>query len=341
MLTEFAFTPGVFERESYESDKVWSDTLRALAAEMFPRTGPSPVVASDLFSGSLLPEIRKQVRRIENDNVRFLADGLLTKIQQVAVQRPGMRNWPESDLDWFQESLASHRDEPIGRIVSTRSTIESGEISDPSVYPVEDTNEDKFWNGIGMSSSPHLIADEQMNLLRTMLLHADWIAIINPYSVDNERAFVRAIYANATTRKPGYDVPDFEIHGQLDGRFEASSQQSNAEDLKKSLAIIHSIESNISIFFWPKFLDRYVVAGTYTSTSSEVKRKKIRWGVSMSHVARDNDQPDVRTSWHLMQKDGLRHVESKFLSAESRESIQSIEIGSSDGSVRRAQRKVF
>ncbi|GEM_PF-2061384 len=65
----------------------------------------------------------------------------------------------------------------------------------------------------------------------------------------------------------------------------------------------HKIERNLKsphkadLYFWPKLLDRVVVAGNFVKESDGTLRKSPRWGVSMNHVARGSDPNAPETEW--------------------------------------------
>lgn len=62
----------------------------------------------------------------------------------------------------------------------------------------------------------------------------------------------------------------------------------------------------VELYFWPRLLDRIIVAGQYVQVSSGVLRKSPRWGVSMSHVAhRDSDPNSAPTEWKLLRNESL------------------------------------
>ncbi|WP_345328539.1 hypothetical protein [Novipirellula rosea] len=319
MLKEIAITPGVFERDSFESEEAWLNHLRELGTGIFPRTSVCPVVVSDLYDGSLFPQLVDRVKGIKCEVVRRFANELLKKLHDAGVKRPVKENWPgDDDSRWCREAIASHQDEELARVVSTRTSIDNSGIDHGILSPIEESAKDSFWDGFVAAASPRMRVSEQVGLLRTMTLHAHWIAIINPHSLGSEREFVRSLYSNACQRSLGFGMPAFEIHAEVDGKLtnekEAERQARVVKSIKNDLADLHPIQAPIRVIFWPKFLDRYVVAGNLTSLSSGQQRKQLRWAVSMSHTARSDQESDDRTPWHLVDKDGIRYIEQRFFS---------------------------
>ena len=44
MLTEFAFTPSIFDEDAHDDKEAWRDQLKELGRNMFPRVSAWPVV---------------------------------------------------------------------------------------------------------------------------------------------------------------------------------------------------------------------------------------------------------------------------------------------------------
>jgi hypothetical protein len=61
----------------------------------------------------------------------------------------------------------------------------------------------------------------------------------------------------------------------------------------------------VDLFFWPKILERRIVAGTFTVNSHGHRQKSPRWGVSMNHVARGSDTEADPTNWSLLGREEL------------------------------------
>ena len=51
MLTEFAFTPSIFDDEANADPAAWHEQIRELGLNMFPRVSACPVMVCNLFDG--------------------------------------------------------------------------------------------------------------------------------------------------------------------------------------------------------------------------------------------------------------------------------------------------
>ncbi len=52
MLTEFAFTPSVFDESAHENPSQWCEQLRYLLLRMFPEATAFPVIIANLYEGA-------------------------------------------------------------------------------------------------------------------------------------------------------------------------------------------------------------------------------------------------------------------------------------------------
>ena len=107
MLTEFAFTPSIFDEETHEDKELWLRELQELGASMFPRFSASPILVADLYEGSWHPEVTKVVAAITDHRARGVCQSLVTKISDLLVFRPARRDWPEDELAWGPEAAES------------------------------------------------------------------------------------------------------------------------------------------------------------------------------------------------------------------------------------------
>lgn len=83
--------------------------------------------------------------------------------------------------------------------------------------------------------------------------------------------------------------------------------------IEGSLKAPHKVE----LCFWPKLLDRVVVAGNFVKESDGTIRKSPRWGVSMNHVARGSEPNIPPTEWKLLRRDSLTEWFRKFVSEDA------------------------
>lgn len=304
MLTEFAFTPSIFDEDAHDDIDVWRDQLKELGRNMFPRVSAWPVVISDLYSGSWSQIADQTVKLIKDQRARVLCEGILQNMRKMLVTRPVCGDWPDEDVAWGREAIASHRIEVIERIVANSSTKTALREEFTMIRSLDEVEEGGFWRGIASDASPRMIIGEQIGLLKKLWMHSEWIALINPFSCGNEQDFTLDLIKVAFGRAAGFGSPQFELHGQDDKKWVNIATQ-----VRNCLSPGHTVE----IYHWPKLLDRLVLAGTLSSESDGSKKKSVRWGVSMSHVAHGAEPNVPPTEWKLLRTEALDYWFRKYV----------------------------
>lgn len=311
MLTEFALTPSIFDEEAHEDKDAWRDQLRELISSMFPRTAVVPVIVSDLFAGSWSSHVVPYVERIRDHRAKKYCQDLLTMMHNRLVIRPECREWPyDEDVAWCREAVASNMIVPIERIISVETTknMLSGECD--SIRSIEEVLDAGFWRGIASDASPRMIIADQIMLLRKLCLHSQWIALINPYTSTTETDFAIELLRMALNRPSGFEPVKIEFHAQ------EPQNCSGEEDLSERIRSVTntmtwlvrrtlSASDAIDLYFWPRILERRLIAGTFSRDSNGQQHKCPRWGVSMNHVARGTDSDADSTNWSLLRNGDL------------------------------------
>ena len=310
MLTEFAFTPSIFDEDAHDDKEAWRDQLKDLGRNMFPRVSAWPVVVSDLYAGSWNQVILKLVKTMRDDKARVICEGILKNIQKVLVSRPQCRDWPDEDIAWAREAVASNAIESIERIVSNNSTKCALHDEYKMIRSLDEVEGGSFWRDITSDAHPLMIIDDQIKLLRKLCMHSEWVALINPYTSGNEIDFALELLRTAKNRSAGFTSIKFELHTQEPkGNIDATVRQETLRKVthfvsEKVCKILEASES-VALFFWPEFKERRPVAGTYTTDSDGNKQKRPRWGVSMNHVARGRYPDSDPTHWNLLREEEL------------------------------------
>lgn len=310
MLTEFAFTPSIFDEDAHEDKEAWRDQLRELTAAMFPRTSVWPVVVSDLYAGAWSSHVVPYVDKIQDHRAKRYCQALLTNMQRMLVVRPECGDWPyEDDIAWCREAIATNTVEPIERIISVRPTKESVIEEFALVRSIDEVEDAGFWRGIDADASPRMIIAEQVDLLRKLCLHSQWVALINPYGFGNEQDFTLQLLDIALSRDSKFGTIHFELHAQepdvSDATEKATRQQNVTNNMVRSIRPKLTGLNSVELYFWPKLLDRILVAGNYVKQSDGTHRKSPRWGVSMSHLAHGTDPDATPTEWKLLRRERL------------------------------------
>jgi hypothetical protein len=296
MLAEFAFTPSIFDENIHDDKEAWREQLKELGRNMFPQVSACPAIVSDLYDGSWSRNATDIVNSIEDRKAKDLCLRILKNIRKVLVKRPICGDWPIDDSTWAREAVASNRVEAIERIVADNQTKMDLQQEFAMVRSLAEVEERGFWRGIVSDASPRMIIKEQVYLLKKIWMHSDWVALINPYCCGSEQDFTLELIQCAFRRSPVFGTSLFEIHGQED---------------KIAANIFGQIGSRLAhgqvvkIYSWPKLLDRLFLAGTFSFDSDGTKKKHVRWGVSMSHVAHGNAPNAPTTEWKLLRDESL------------------------------------
>ncbi len=317
MLTEFAFTPSIFDEDAHDDKEAWRDQLKELGRNMFPRVSAWPVIVSDLYDGSWSQTATDVVNSIKDHKAKELCERILKNMRKVLVKRPVCGDWPVEELAWAREAVASHSMEAIERIVADSRTKTDVRQEFTMIRSLAEVEERGFWRGIVSDASPRMIIKDQVKLLKKIWMHSEWVALINPYCCGSEQDFALELIQCTFGRLPTFGIPLFEIHGQGD---------------KTAVNIVSQIRSRLSpgqivkIYNWPKLLDRLVLAGTFSFESDGTKKKHVRWGVSMSHVAHGNAPNAPPTEWKLLRDERLDYWNHLYVSedAESKPTPTSI-----------------
>lgn len=314
MLAEFAMTPAIFDDDAHGDKDVWLEQIRELGATMFPRLSASPVMVTNLYEGSWHPEVEKVIAAIKDHRARKLCQDLLAKLGQSLVFRPACNEWPADESDWGREAMKSAGGEPIERIITSQVVYESLRREGHSVRCISEVHDSGFWTGIGADGTVPMRIADQVNLLRKLCVHSDFLCVLTPHiygGSDDETDLIKEIVKSALRRPAGYQSVCIDVHT------EGPHRNPGDPDFERRLAkcisnISQSFEAvlgkgqSVNLYVWPKLLHRYVVGGTMTEISGGRHARSPRWGVSLNHFARRGDSRELAPSpWNLLTRASL------------------------------------
>ena len=271
---------------------------------MFPRTAASAVIVSNLCEGGWEPCVSEIAKTIRDPDARVLCLGLLQRFKDCFVNRPFHGGWPgDESIAWAQEALgSSHSVEVIDRIVACDSVRDQLSPKNGSLRDLSEVDDNGFWNGIESQSLLPLNVGKQVKRLRKILLHSDFLVLISPYirNRDNDETdFACALIESAFQRPKGWEVPEIEIHTS-DPNEGPETLENVAQHTATGLRKFLPDGQKVKLVFRPKFLDRFLIGGVNTKSSKGEKMRIPRWGISMSHVARNKDDGANTTLWSLL-----------------------------------------
>ncbi len=294
MYTEIAFTPQIFDEECNPDHERWREGLREFGREIAPRNAAEPIIISDLYGGSSLQVAAETIRAIRDHKAKDLAQRCISVMRQrLSVVRPVVGEWPQSEPDWLDECKLSHAQLALGKVLISDSHSQDNLHSMPS-WSIYDPADDQsgFWNGIQIQSQVNMNLDDQVNLLRPICVHADYIAIKSPQirgGSDDETVFAARIIQSALNRPFGYpDIKMIEFH--LDGKHNPNHDNSINNIIQVVRQNVGRERNGLEIqfYFWPHYTDRELVAGIFKQGI-----KSLRWGISMNHIARPRDATGI------------------------------------------------
>jgi hypothetical protein len=311
MLVEVALTPQVFDGASNANVAIWRECLDELGHGFFPRNATPPVLAADLQDGGWSEEVKQTIGRITDQATRWKVQNLANRFKDIVVPRPMVNVWPTDEREWANEAAASHRSEPVGRIILTDGLYGGYCPANAPCHPLRDVKSEAFWAGIGNSVQVQMDICQQVALLRPICAHARYLSLKLPHvrgSTDDETPFAGAVLQSVFRRPAGFAPAQVELHVNGDGL--AGTALSNViHNIRHSLAAGLPVGSEVLLCVWPDFIDRKLVAGVITTCAGQEVRAP-RWGVGFQHVARPRDARPP-TGWWLISPHNLATVSTE------------------------------
>ncbi len=335
MIGEFAFTPSVFDEEANPESESWKEQLRELGSTMFPRTAAWPVMVSNLYDGSWHNEALNLARSIKDSRAKLLCEGLLKNINDVLVRRPPVKDWPTDGANWAREALASHLTEPIDRIIGCHAVRDQLATDNLTIRCIDEVADAGFWSGIASQWSQELKIADQVQAIRKLAVHAEFLCVISPHirgEDTDETQFAVEMIQSALRRPREFGGVDIEVHAEAPEKPWESSYADRlrilTSNIRTSLLAALPPSQTVKLVLWPKLLDRYLVAGVYTEMSGGRRVRSPRWGIAMQHIARPQDTRAANppTNWSLMIKSQLGDVFNRHCTGNPTAAVQSTTI---------------
>jgi hypothetical protein len=304
MLTELALMPQVFDDDANTDDSRWLEHIRGLGRCMFRPGTAAATVVSDLYDGSCLPVLKSIVDSIRDHSVRTYAQGLLPKILDAGVWRPQhpSSDWPEDEEGWVKEAVAAHLQESLQRIIVTSHTYRQAHPECRAICSLAEFDEEKeatpSYRMVPMNIS------QQVEILRPLWLHAGFLAIgsssIHCKGTD-DADFVTELAHSMFSRPWRAEGLVLDIHTMAAGRADSENVQNQLFNIRRRFGPLAGRSGQIRVFLWPKILDRWLLAGSKAVSQTRPLSLKARWGITLNHVARRDDSPDMApTTWTLL-----------------------------------------
>jgi hypothetical protein len=279
MLAEFLLTPATFDVD----DVQLRSRLFELRQLFFPRQGVSTFVACQLGGLDWQKAVTRKIARIRNHELREEAQLFFHKlVEDASVIRPSSLTDVEScEKSWIEAGKRSAAMFAFDGIVANGVTNDSENIFSFDQF-VSDSVFERFKNPRFVSRSE----DFQAPALRAICLHSDWLIVRLPQikgGNDDEIVTLKQILGLASSRVKIKSPCTVEVH--IASRLTEPSCSNVRNSIFKELEGVNNGECDLSIRMVPKFLDRMIFGGEWAQVSGGKKRRRLRWMITMSHVA--------------------------------------------------------
>lgn len=303
LISEYAFTPNVFEKESYSSEEV-----AFLYFQDFKNVLLNQAIVRNLRDGEWLKTF--------NDNNRswhLRAKELLKKLikqNRLNLFPSVLSDTPQNDDNWCREALASHEKEPLDGIITSDEVLSNyKDIS--AIVSFNKLSTTKWWKQ-GPSVRPERTINAYMKHLRIILQCANSIMFIDPHLDPTRRGyrkFVKLIEMICTRKRH----PFIEIHRVC---YEGSGPRRQIIDIdewkNRFKSLLQPIDSkadlSIEVSIWDDFHDRCMISDLI--------------GVSLSNGFDVSSKPDDITTWTRLSRIDRDDLQREFDPASGRHKRQ-------------------
>jgi hypothetical protein len=290
LISEYAFTPNVFEKESYSSEEV-----AFLYFQDFKNVLLNQAIVRNLRNGEWLKTFNDN-----NKSWHLRAKELLKKLvkqNRLNLFPAVLSDTPQNDDNWCREALASHEKEPLDGIITSDEIV----CNYKDIFTIVSFNKlstTQWWKQ-GPSVRPERTIEAYMEHLRIILQCANSIMFIDPHLDPTRRGyrkFVKLIEMICTRKRhplieihrvcyegsgPGRQIIDFD---EWKNRFNSLLQP-----------VVSKADLSIEVSIWDDFHDRCMISdliGVSLSNGFDVSSKldDITTWTRLSRIDRDDLQ---------------------------------------------------
>jgi hypothetical protein len=160
----------------------------------------------------------------------------------------------------------------------------------------------------------------QVDALRPMLLHSDFVAFISPHvrgeQRDESEFMVEVVRSLARCRWPRphllvdlhVEAPDGSGASDFDKRWD-----NVLGNIRAAFEPVQHVGPRIRVFAWPKLLNRYIFGGRVQEINGSLLPNGVRWAISTPHVARVHDDADIDPPfWSLLPPGTVTRLHSRY-----------------------------
>jgi hypothetical protein len=295
MLAEFMLTPDAllagFSREG-------RDAIDELKACFLPgRTVPVALLSK--LGDEWVNAAARKIARLNSAHRHKAMAVFQQLLSDASLSRPGVRVQIEDENGWIQAARSSNSQVTFERIVvSPSATPPMG-----NGLALTDFVSDGFWEGY---ENPRVVARDlasQEPALKCICAHSEWMIIRMPQisgSSGDELATVKQIIRLSNRLPAGFHNSAIDLHVCLQ---RGISEQKLIDGVSAELADHVRQGVTIQLSLWPHFINRELIAGDLSRTSSGEQFRRPLWYITMAHVAvgrREANDTESGNTWSLL-----------------------------------------
>jgi hypothetical protein len=280
MLAEFILTPDIFSA----NEDILRGRLSDLREVLLPRGSVPKFVICQLGSDKWQTAVGGKIAAIRNPELRSNAKALFERlVAEVSVVRPLSKSeTPKSESDWIYVGERSSRQIGLDGIVASESSSKTELVLSIEKF-VSDEYCERFKN-------PRFVArseEAQIESLRTLCFHSEWMILRLPQirgGTDDEIVTLKQVLKLASARLPEQTKCSVEIHVCRQVKIPDDRLKNSITD-ELSGFLNNLAEVDVKLFPERAFTDRQVFAGEWAPMPNDQRLRRVRWLVTMTHVA--------------------------------------------------------
>ncbi|MEI8102816.1 MAG: hypothetical protein WCG61_04730 [Chlorobium sp.] len=261
LLSEYAITPGIFEKASFASESFAEIRFEHLQELLF-----DDGLVRNLYGGYWLELFNEQRNDLHSCGKNFLK-ALRTRKRFVDFVPVGERQ-PISDADWCKESLFSHHESRLNGIVTSQQTARVYGNGQPLITSVDKLTNSEWWKERRETRGSMPVERTTVSYLEQMkpfLAGANSLMFIDA-NLDPKKGSYREFYKMLEPLENRREMPLIEIHRTIYERNPAR-QNISIDEWRKRFCdcdsdftkVIKRLGLEAKVFLWDKMHDRYLI----------------------------------------------------------------------------------
>ena len=303
MLVEYALIRDIFDAKCYDYPELCKARLEFIKDVVLEEA-----LVREMRKGEWRAYLETCIKKDEYcwpSRSKELIKKLITqyRLRPVSVVKDTI---PSSYIEWCQEAVDSHNNEPLNGIITTQSVATAFSQTD-IVASIEKLSSADWWRR-NRSPSVRLYrtTNDYLLYLQLLLCHANSIMFIDPY-FDPVKHGYREFNKLLTAIKNPDEPPVIEIH-MCHLAYSISIKQYEEDFRIKLLSVINQAGLTVEVFIWDKFHDRYLISNLM--------------GIKLSNGFDISDNLTEKTTWCRLGRSDRDDIQREFDPASKRHKLQ-------------------